>query len=235
MLINDRALGLNMAQKHVVNEVLTGIVAAKVIKNGDHVLDLGANVGYHTRKFSEEVGDSGLVHAFEPNPALWSTLLSFANTRVWPVAVGDRISVEKFILPIEHDQVGSIVDPRDFMGDVPTKILNVPQVTIDSLDEISSHRISFVKIDVERREEAALTGMTGLLARDQPIIVYENDTLGIQRVLGSAGYKTFDLLHFSGIGGVTANVVAIPSAIAETLDQVLPREDEIEALMESVG
>jgi FkbM family methyltransferase len=234
MLINDRAPGLNVAQKHIINEVLTGIVAAKVIKSGDHVLDLGANVGYHTRKFAEEVGETGLVHAFEPNPALWSTLLSFPNTRVWPVAVGDRISVEKFILPIEHDQVGSIVDPRDFMGDVPTKILNVPQVTIDSLDEIDSHRISFVKIDVERREEAALIGMTGLLTRDQPIIVYENDTPGIQHVLGSAGYKTFDLLHFSGMAGVTANVVAIPSAMGAILDQVLPSEDEIESLMESV-
>jgi len=214
---------------------LTGIVAAKIIQIGDHVLDLGANVGYHTRKFSEEVGDTGLVHAFEPNPALWSTLLLFPNTRVWPVAVGDRISVEKFILPVEHDQVGSIVDPRDFMGDVPTKILSVPQVTIDSLDEISSHRISFVKIDVERREEAALTGMTSLLRRDQPIIVYENDTPGIQLVLGSAGYKTFDLLHFSGIAGVTANVVAIPSSMREAAGQVLPSEDEIEGVMEGVS
>lgn len=234
MLINDRAPGLSLAQKHVINELLTGIVAAKVIQNGDHVLDLGANVGYHTRKFAEEVGDTGLVHAFEPNPALWSSLLSFPNTRVWPVAVGDRISVEKFILPIEHDQVGSIVDPRDFMGDVATKTLSVPQVTIDCLDEIRSHRISFVKIDVERREEAALSGMTDLMKRDQPIIVYENDTPGIQAVLGSAGYKTFDLLHFSGISGVTANVVAIPEARREATGQILPSVDEIEGVMERV-
>jgi FkbM family methyltransferase len=235
MLINDRAYGLNHAQKHILNEVLTGMIAAKIIKSGDHVLDLGANVGYHTRKFAEEVGTTGLVHAFEPNPALWSTLLSFPNTRVWPVAAGDRISVERFILPLEHDQVGSIVDPRDFMGDVPTKILSVPQITIDSLEEINSHRISFIKIDVERREEAALAGMRRLLGRDQPIIVYENDTPGIQAVLGSAGYETFDLLHFSEISGVTANVVAIPTAMRKLLSQVLPGENEIESVMEGLG
>lgn len=234
MLINERASRLDLTQKHVVNEVLTGIIAAKVIQAGDHVLDLGANVGYHTRKFSEEVGDAGLVHAFEPNPALWSTLLGLPNTRLWPVATGDRISVERFILPVEHDQVGSIVDPRDFMGDVPTKILSVPQVTVDSLDEISAHRISFVKIDVERREEAALTGMRRLIERDQPIIVYENDTPGIQSVLGAAGYKTFDLLHFSGVTGVTANVVALPTAKLETLVQVLPSEADIEGVMVTI-
>lgn len=231
----EQAFGLDLAKRHVLNEVLTGLVASKIIQIGDHVLDLGANVGYHTRKFSDEVGESGLVHAFEPNPALWATLLSISNTRVWPVAVGDTISVEKFILPVEHDQVGSIVDPRDFMGDVPTRILSVPQVTVDSLDEVNSRRISFVKIDVERREEAALRGMKNLLCRDQPVIVYENDTPGIQEILASLRYTTFDLLCSAGITGVTANSVAIPCAIDRRVAEVMPNAEEIERIFDTLG
>src|ERR1700704_5010962 len=35
---------------------------------GGTILDVGANVGYTTRFFAEQVGRSGRVHAFEPNP-----------------------------------------------------------------------------------------------------------------------------------------------------------------------
>src|SRR6266404_1893414 len=36
---------------------------------GDCVWDVGANVGYYTRQFSERVGSTGIVFAFEPSPA----------------------------------------------------------------------------------------------------------------------------------------------------------------------
>ena len=44
------------------------------IRTGDTVWDIGANVGYYTTKFSESVGSSGRVVAFEPSPAAISRL-----------------------------------------------------------------------------------------------------------------------------------------------------------------
>ena len=38
------------------------------LKQGDCVWDVGANVGYYTRSFSDRVGDAGVVFAFEPSP-----------------------------------------------------------------------------------------------------------------------------------------------------------------------
>jgi FkbM family methyltransferase len=217
----------NAAKKHQLNEVMTQVVASKVVRPGDVVLDLGANVGYHTRFLASLAGETGKVHAFEPNPDLWRHLTAYPNTRLWPVAVGDVVSVERFRLPLDFDQVGSIVDPRDFMGDVPTKILSVPQVPVDLLDEIFQNAIVFVKIDVERREAFALRGMKKLLARDMPILVYENHTAEIQEILDSLGYQIFDLLHEVGLPGIVANVVAIPSAKVGDVQNILPSAEDI--------
>lgn len=41
----------------------------EAIKPGDVIWDVGANVGYYTRKFSDSVGPAGQVFAFEPFPA----------------------------------------------------------------------------------------------------------------------------------------------------------------------
>lgn len=233
-----RMPGFDAAQRHFLCERLTQIIAANSVREGDVVLDLGANVGYHTQFLANRVGASGKVHAFEPNPELWPRLLNYPNTRLWPVAVGDELSIEKFILPLEYDQVGSIVDPRDFMGDIPTRTLSVPQVTVDSLDEIAESSICFVKIDVERRELNALRGMRNLLRRDRPVIVYENDTPEIQALLASVDYQTFDQAHVTGVLGITANVLAVPSSRVADINSVLPTREaiaEIIALPEFAG
>ena len=38
----------------------------QIIKKGDTVVDLGANIGYYTLILAQLVGKSGHVHAFEP-------------------------------------------------------------------------------------------------------------------------------------------------------------------------
>lgn len=44
------------------------------IRSGDVVWDVGANVGYYTRRFVSRVGGSGVVFAFEPSPVNFSRL-----------------------------------------------------------------------------------------------------------------------------------------------------------------
>ena len=41
-------------------------VFRSLVKQGDHVIDLGANIGYHTIELSKLVGDTGKVIAAEP-------------------------------------------------------------------------------------------------------------------------------------------------------------------------
>ena len=44
------------------------------IKNGNIVLDIGANKGYYTSLFSTLVGKHGAVHSFEPVPETYKEL-----------------------------------------------------------------------------------------------------------------------------------------------------------------
>ncbi len=168
---------------HFLNEALTGFIASKVIKPGDTVLDLGANVGLHTIAFSRLVGDQGKVHAFEPNPSLFGYLTTIPNVRVWPVAVGDRLSLETFYLPESNSEVGSLIDARELLGEMPTKLLTVPQVPIDALSEIGEIMPSFLKIDVERYEYQAICGMINLINRARPVLVFESNTPRIEETL----------------------------------------------------
>ena len=106
-----------------------------VIVSGDTVLGLGANVGYHTDHFSHLVGEAGLVHAFEPNPALWTSLQRWSNVRLWPVAVGEQLGLATLHVPADPrlDQVSSLIATEMFGK---TKPHSVPTVAIDLLPEI---------------------------------------------------------------------------------------------------
>src|SRR4051812_24657786 len=48
--------------------------AWRLLSPGDHVIDAGANIGYMTMLFAARVGETGLVHAFEPHPRVLNRL-----------------------------------------------------------------------------------------------------------------------------------------------------------------
>src|SRR3989304_3675571 len=49
-------------------EVPEILFMSKVVKPGDSVLDVGANIGYWSTALSAQVGPRGRVYAFEPSP-----------------------------------------------------------------------------------------------------------------------------------------------------------------------
>src|SRR5258707_14359705 len=66
----------------------------QLVKPGDLVLDVGANIGTHTLFFSQRIGATGRVLAFEPQRIVFQTLCANlainSATNVWcyPHAVG---------------------------------------------------------------------------------------------------------------------------------------------------
>jgi hypothetical protein len=42
-------------------------IIRSIVKPCFNILDIGANIGFYTKVFSELVGSSGSVHAFEPD------------------------------------------------------------------------------------------------------------------------------------------------------------------------
>ncbi|MFP3733211.1 FkbM family methyltransferase, partial [Bacillus sp. SIMBA_006] len=65
------------------------------VRQGDTVVEVGANIGSHTVMLSQAVGDSGVVFAFEPQRHVFQVLCAnlvinhCLNVRANQCAIGD--------------------------------------------------------------------------------------------------------------------------------------------------
>ena len=73
-LFLDKEDSLMLSIKNNKHELTEIEFLKQIIKNGDTVLDLGANIGVYTLIFAKLVGKSGHVFAFEPDPTNFEIL-----------------------------------------------------------------------------------------------------------------------------------------------------------------
>jgi FkbM family methyltransferase len=222
-------------QRHFANETATRLIYSSYVRTGDVVFDCGANIGEHTRVLARIVGAAGLVHAFEPNPAHFGRLLALgANVRVWPFAVGDRLSIETLHIPEGMSGWASLRDMRPVLTDKAFTLRTVIQVRIDDLPEATRRMVRFAKLDVEWREWHALRGMLSLLQRDRPLVVLESGTAEIAALLASIGYDLRDLFGCPLVPGrsALANCVAFAREQLKQTEPSLPTAPELERLLE---
>ena len=149
-----------------------------IIREGDIVVDVGANIGAVSVPMAGMVGRSGHVVAIEPQP-LVSRVLSANlvlnarwNATVINAAVGDYMgTVNVPVLDPEKPNVYGGLGLQDF-----TSGAAVPLITVDSL---ALQRLNVLKIDVEGHEEAVLNGAVDTLARCRPAVIAEAEVDGL--------------------------------------------------------
>jgi len=140
-------------------QLLTKAMAARLLP-GACVWDVGANVGYYTKLFSERVGSSGRVYAFEPSPATVATLTAAAggldNVSILPIALSDRTG-NAAIDPGDEDQLATArIAER---GAVPIELQTGDKIISTGAAGLPA----MVKIDVEGHEFEVLRGMEQVL------------------------------------------------------------------------
>lgn len=151
------------------HEYGTEKVFRKVLKPGDIVLDIGANVGYYTRIASRMVGGDGAVLAFEPMPAALRVLrmncADLPNAEVFPMALSDREGESVFYVRKKGDMSSLAADSR-------AKTVRVKTGTVDDVLK-NCPRLDFIKIDVEGFELEVIRGAHRTLAAHRPVVYFE--------------------------------------------------------------
>jgi FkbM family methyltransferase len=159
------------------------------ISEGDWVIDIGANIGHYTSKFSNLVGKNGRVFAVEPVPDTFEILAAnvqlfpFKNVTLLNIAASEVPSIISIEIPyfksgLKNYYMASLTNNKTG--------LDVFCIPIDSLPIYNS--ISIVKIDAEGHELQVLYGMKKLLLRDKPILIIETNSPHVFEFLKEIGY-----------------------------------------------
>lgn len=178
-----------------------------VLRPGDVVVDVGANVGSHTLHLARLVGDAGHVIACEPTA--WAFAKLKANLALNP-AVSARVTPVQAMLVREGAATEAAVYSSWPLADAggvhelhrgrAMSTEGASADTFDALvDRLALPRVDVVKLDVDGHEHHVLAGAARVLARHQPLLVLElapyafdggppgfDEMIG---VLASAGYS----------------------------------------------
>ena len=163
------------------------------------VLDIGANIGNHTVFFSERFLK---IFAYEPVVKNFKLLKlnteDLNNVKIFNYGVSD-VEEEKNI-NIISDNLGGTSTKDNNKKDLEKKI-SIEKIKLKNLNKenILNDKISLVKIDTEGMEYQVLNGISDIINRDSPIILYEiinfdeilNDNSKTFNLLKSFGYSNF--------------------------------------------
>lgn len=144
------------------------------IKEGDHVLDIGAFIGDHTIAYINAVGDSGKVYAFEPNLRAFECLdYNCKKALRYDLGVSDKSGTAPFI---DEENVGaSWVDPR-FAEPEAQKV-----IWLQTIDQWDLQRVDFIKMDIEGFEIKGLNGGRKTIEKFKPVMWIEVNRPALER------------------------------------------------------
>lgn len=147
-------------------EPLAQRVFVEHVRPGGVVYDVGANAGFFTLLASKLAGPSGAVYAFEPMERNLRYIREHVrmngaeNVHVMPMAVSDRIGPVRFAAA-HNPAMGGLSAGGE---------IEVQSSTLDALAS-SIAPPTFIKMDIEGAEHAALTGAIEVLRRARPVIL----------------------------------------------------------------
>lgn len=153
---------------------------------GSHVIDVGANVGYHTVRLASRVGPTGSVLAVEANPDNCLLLLAaveenkLTNVTLLPVGLAQERGWSFFATHVGTN--GGLLNEssRPAVRDAGTL---VPLLRLDDV-VAADQQVDLVKMDVEGAEGLVVEGGAETIARCRPVVVSELSCDMLRRISG---------------------------------------------------
>lgn len=177
----------------------------RLVRPGDTVIDVGANVGIHTCSIARRVGPTGAVVAIEPLIELADrleenvALNGLGNVKVMRVAASTAPGTAEIFPP----RAGSANQGQATLHARPGLDSAGRTIVTDTIDKIVAELglsgIRLIKVDVEGHELSALRGAETTLRAQRPRVVFEYDAttyaaagvawVDVVRFLESCGYR----------------------------------------------
>jgi hypothetical protein len=171
-------------QQPCINEALL------YVKNFHLAVDVGANVGLHSVRFSKKFEE---VKSFEPSSLNFECLTKntkpFPNIEIFKKGIGATSSKDILSVPSDSTNCGafSIVDFKDHTGDLITEEIEI--ITLDSL-MLSP---DLIKVDTQNFEMQVLMGSVTTLVKHKPVLIleveYSKSNREILNFLSQFGYE----------------------------------------------
>lgn len=193
-----------------------------IVKDGDVVFDVGANIGAMSLTLCKLVGARGQVFAFEPFPAALESLHqarrlnNLSNLQIREFALSNEVGRMQLYSPRPGTGalrgvgktgltgMSSLAKPtEEYMRGVDFDVLDVEVKRLDDVVmEANLTSVDFIKIDAEGFDCNVIQGGLNVIKRFRPYVVFEYDLVWHSRsgkTLGDA-FEMLDEYSFYKVG-----------------------------------
>jgi FkbM family methyltransferase len=175
-----------------------------LVKQGDVIIDAGANFGYYTLMAAKRCGAEGKVYSFEPVYDTFQNLTEnivlngFQNIVANNIALWDKKEKLKIFTGKKNNTgMSAIAEHDQFSG----KIEYVEAISLDEFfTENEIQKVNVIKIDVEGSEPYILQGMKTILQKNSPVVLVEVNEV----TLTAAGFKPLEIFSLLENFGYTS-------------------------------
>ena len=175
----------------------------QLVKQGDKVMDIGANLGYYTCPLADLVGEEGRVYAVEPVPVIFSVLKRNVGKRRNVELLNYALGEECRTIEMANDSVASagyFGTGRNFVseGELSKDAVRfTAQMQRGSELFGAMEQIDFIKCDIEGYERVVLPELRPLIEKFHPTVLVETDGESRQQMIKmftELGYSAYMLV-----------------------------------------
>ena len=159
-----------------------------MVNIGDNIIDIGTNMGETSMNFSKLVGDSGIIHSFEPDTINHKRcadnlkLNNFKNITLNKLGLGNIEGQFRIKVDTPTNRGGNRITDTN---DENLEIIQV--ITLDKyVSDKNMGKIDLIKIDVEGFEYNVLKGAEKTIYKFKPKFFIELDDVNLKQQNASA-------------------------------------------------
>ena len=237
------------------HETETMATLDRLIQPGMTVLDIGAHVGYYSRRYAPKVGENGRILSFEPHPRTFAVLQQnvghFENVTLQQLALAEHpgtaelhdylimsasgsLQFDEGMKDLVKSQLSdSDIAPR-ISDDLPDKTFTVETKPVDDcLETMGITQVDVVKMDIEGAEIGALRGMKRTIARSREMaLVMEYNP----QALEGFGHNPIEALsEVIAMGFKQVQIIEVDGSLTDVTENVALLESMTDKLKLNMG